>query len=250
MASSRYVALGLAWVALAAGCGEAQRAASGASKLTRAETSLQAELEAVVDHLGMPAEPGERVPPVRCDDGARHDVTSGYRIHLKLHGDGEKYLDQAEGVLAPARPPRPRDEPRRRLPGGVRDRRSRLDVRAPAVPRARRGGRLRRDALPARSGSLTGAADTLGRVDERALAERLITYDTSSIDGLRAAAGFVKGWLEAREIDVEDHDFNGLPVLTAAHRAARRADRRPPRPRRRRALAGRSSSARAWRAIA
>ena len=60
-----------------------------------------------------------------------------------------------------------------------------------------------------------GAADTLGRVDERALAERLITYDTSSIDGLRAAAGFVKGWLEAREIDVEDHDFNGLPVLTA-----------------------------------
>jgi succinyl-diaminopimelate desuccinylase len=52
-------------------------------------------------------------------------------------------------------------------------------------------------------------------VDERALAERLITYDTSSIDGLRAAAGFVKGWLEAREIDVEDHDFNGLPVLTA-----------------------------------
>jgi succinyl-diaminopimelate desuccinylase len=53
-------------------------------------------------------------------------------------------------------------------------------------------------------------------VDERALAERLITYDTSSIDGLRAAAGFVKGWLEAREIDVEDHDFNGLPVLTAA----------------------------------
>ena len=52
-------------------------------------------------------------------------------------------------------------------------------------------------------------------MDERALAERLITYDTSNIDGLRAAAGFVKGWLEAREIDVEDHDFNGLPVLTA-----------------------------------
>ena len=32
---------------------------------------------------------------------------------------------------------------------------------------------------------------------------------------MRAAAGFVKGWLESREIDVEDHDFNGLPVLTA-----------------------------------
>jgi succinyl-diaminopimelate desuccinylase len=53
-------------------------------------------------------------------------------------------------------------------------------------------------------------------VDERALAERLITYDTSSLDGLRVAAGFVKGWLEAREIDVEEIDFNGLPVLSAA----------------------------------
>ena len=52
-------------------------------------------------------------------------------------------------------------------------------------------------------------------MDERSLTERLITYDTSNIDGLRAAAGFVKGWLEAREIDVTDHDFNGLPVLTA-----------------------------------
>jgi succinyl-diaminopimelate desuccinylase len=52
-------------------------------------------------------------------------------------------------------------------------------------------------------------------VDERALAERLITYDTSQPDGLRAAAGFVKGWLEAREIDVHDHAFNEMPVLTA-----------------------------------
>jgi succinyl-diaminopimelate desuccinylase len=52
-------------------------------------------------------------------------------------------------------------------------------------------------------------------VDERALAERLITYDTSTPDGLRAAAGFVKGWLEAREIDVQDHTFNEMPVLTA-----------------------------------
>jgi succinyl-diaminopimelate desuccinylase len=52
-------------------------------------------------------------------------------------------------------------------------------------------------------------------VDERALAERLITYDTSAPDGLRAAAGFVKGWLEAREIDVQDHVFRDMPVLTA-----------------------------------
>jgi succinyl-diaminopimelate desuccinylase len=54
------------------------------------------------------------------------------------------------------------------------------------------------------------------RVDEHALAERLITYDTSTTDGIRAAAGFVKGWLEAREIEVEDQTVHGLPVLTAA----------------------------------
>jgi len=53
-------------------------------------------------------------------------------------------------------------------------------------------------------------------VDERALAERLISYDTSTLDGVRTAAGFVKGWLEARDIAVEEQLFNGLPVLSAA----------------------------------
>src|SRR5687768_10111410 len=52
-------------------------------------------------------------------------------------------------------------------------------------------------------------------MDERALAERLITYDTSNVDGLRAAAGFVKGWLEAREIEVVDHPFGDIHALTA-----------------------------------
>jgi succinyl-diaminopimelate desuccinylase len=52
-------------------------------------------------------------------------------------------------------------------------------------------------------------------VDERVLAERLITYDTSTVDGLRAAAGFIKGWLEAREIDVDDHAFGDRYALTA-----------------------------------
>src|SRR3712207_2931926 len=52
-------------------------------------------------------------------------------------------------------------------------------------------------------------------MDERALAERLITYDTSNVDGLRAAAGFVKGWLEAREIEVVDHPVGDLHALTA-----------------------------------
>jgi succinyl-diaminopimelate desuccinylase len=52
-------------------------------------------------------------------------------------------------------------------------------------------------------------------MDERLLAERLITYETSTVDGLRAAAGFVKGWLESRDIDVSDRDHEGLPVIVA-----------------------------------
>src|ERR671917_586192 len=52
-------------------------------------------------------------------------------------------------------------------------------------------------------------------MDERALTERLITYDTSNVDGLRAAAGFIKGWLEAREIEVDDHRFGDLHALSA-----------------------------------
>src|SRR5918998_3233740 len=52
-------------------------------------------------------------------------------------------------------------------------------------------------------------------MDERVLAERLISYDTSTPDGIRAAAGFVKGWLESVDIDVRADEFHGLPVLTA-----------------------------------
>jgi succinyl-diaminopimelate desuccinylase len=52
-------------------------------------------------------------------------------------------------------------------------------------------------------------------VDERLLAERLISYDTSRVDDLVAAAGFVKGWLESRNIEVRQYDHNGLPVLVA-----------------------------------
>jgi succinyl-diaminopimelate desuccinylase len=52
-------------------------------------------------------------------------------------------------------------------------------------------------------------------VDERVLAERLIRYDTSRPEELRSAAGFVRGWLESRDIEVVEHDHNGLPVLIA-----------------------------------
>jgi succinyl-diaminopimelate desuccinylase len=52
-------------------------------------------------------------------------------------------------------------------------------------------------------------------VDERALAERLITYDTSRAEELAAAAAFVRGWLESRDVRVREQPHNGLPVLIA-----------------------------------
>jgi succinyl-diaminopimelate desuccinylase len=52
-------------------------------------------------------------------------------------------------------------------------------------------------------------------VDERALTERLITYDTSTLEGMQAAAGFVKGWLEARDVEVIGTQHNGRPLVMA-----------------------------------
>ena len=57
-------------------------------------------------------------------------------------------------------------------------------------------------------------------VDESSLAERLISYDTSTDEGLRVAAGFAKGFLESNEIEVFERSFGGLPVLTAEVGAA------------------------------
>ena len=52
-------------------------------------------------------------------------------------------------------------------------------------------------------------------MQEGALCERLIAYDTSTLEGMRAAAEFVKGWLEARDVEVTDTVHNGRPVLAA-----------------------------------
>jgi succinyl-diaminopimelate desuccinylase len=52
-------------------------------------------------------------------------------------------------------------------------------------------------------------------LDEQVLAERLIRYDTSRTEELVAAAGFVKGWLESRDIEARDLQLGGLPVLIA-----------------------------------
>lgn len=52
-------------------------------------------------------------------------------------------------------------------------------------------------------------------MDEVALAERLITFDTSNEDGIRLASEFVSGWLESRDIAVESGTSRGLPVTRA-----------------------------------
>jgi succinyl-diaminopimelate desuccinylase len=52
-------------------------------------------------------------------------------------------------------------------------------------------------------------------VDERALTEKLIGYDTSAPEGVKLAAGFVKGWLEARDIETNQLEVRDLPVIYA-----------------------------------
>lgn len=48
-----------------------------------------------------------------------------------------------------------------------------------------------------------------------ALAKRLIAYETCEPEAISEAAGFVKGWLEARGIDAVHEEVRGLPVLKA-----------------------------------
>jgi succinyl-diaminopimelate desuccinylase len=48
-----------------------------------------------------------------------------------------------------------------------------------------------------------------------ALATRLVSYETSEPDAVLEAAGFIKGWLEARGIEASHDEVRGLPVLKA-----------------------------------
>jgi succinyl-diaminopimelate desuccinylase len=52
-------------------------------------------------------------------------------------------------------------------------------------------------------------------MDEVALTERLVAFDTSSPEGLRRASEFVGGWLESRDIRAEQIESRGLPVTMA-----------------------------------
>jgi hypothetical protein len=92
------MALGVALVALAAGCGGGVEPGSGGpSRLADAERSLQAELEAAAGRLDLATAAGERVAPTRCDDRAAATVTGGYRLRLKMRaGDSEDLLRRAE----------------------------------------------------------------------------------------------------------------------------------------------------------
>jgi succinyl-diaminopimelate desuccinylase len=48
-----------------------------------------------------------------------------------------------------------------------------------------------------------------------ALAKRLIGYETVEPETVSEAAGFIKGWLEARGIEAERDEVRGLPVIRA-----------------------------------
>ena len=52
-------------------------------------------------------------------------------------------------------------------------------------------------------------------MEARALTEELIAYDTSTAEGIKLCAGFVRGWLEARDIVAEQIGVRGLPVTIA-----------------------------------
>jgi succinyl-diaminopimelate desuccinylase len=52
-------------------------------------------------------------------------------------------------------------------------------------------------------------------LDEQALTERLIAYDTSAPEGLRQAAEFVRGWLESNDLPVEELRVRDLPILAS-----------------------------------
>lgn len=52
-------------------------------------------------------------------------------------------------------------------------------------------------------------------MDEVALTERLIAFETATPEGLRRAAEFVGGWLESNDIEARQIEARGLPVTLA-----------------------------------
>ncbi|MEK6326505.1 MAG: M20/M25/M40 family metallo-hydrolase [Actinomycetota bacterium] len=52
-------------------------------------------------------------------------------------------------------------------------------------------------------------------MEEQTLTEELIRYDTSNAEGIKLCAGFVKGWLESRDIVARQIGVRDLPVTMA-----------------------------------
>ena len=52
-------------------------------------------------------------------------------------------------------------------------------------------------------------------MDERLLTEKLVGFDSSTAQGVKLCAGFVRGWLEARDVQVHELAVRELPVLVA-----------------------------------
>ena len=173
--------------------------------------------------LGMallrPAQAHARALGLHAGDRARADDLGGQRVQILPPASRRCRRCTCAGS---------RRSPDRRSAGGRRTARRQASRTAPSRRLRGRG----RGACPVRGGRSGGSPGSLAApfaepsvshaplpccaVDERVLTERLVTYDTSTAEGLHAAAGFVKGWLEARDIDVEAHRFGDLHALTAA----------------------------------
>jgi succinyl-diaminopimelate desuccinylase len=70
--------------------------------------------------------------------------------------------------------------------------------------------------INSRGGQPDPSGEALHMSDELvALATQLVGYDTSEPEAVLEAAGFVKGWLEARGIEASHDEVRGLPVLRA-----------------------------------
>ncbi|MBC7460083.1 MAG: M20/M25/M40 family metallo-hydrolase [Thermoleophilia bacterium] len=63
--------------------------------------------------------------------------------------------------------------------------------------------------------SIDACPIALSNADELQLAQRLIGFDSSHPDGIRACTDFALGWLEGHEIRARTFDLDGLPVLDA-----------------------------------
>lgn len=50
-------------------------------------------------------------------------------------------------------------------------------------------------------------------MDEHDLAKRLMSYDTSTPEGITTGVSFIKGWLESNGFEIEEMEVAGLPVI-------------------------------------